>query len=217
MFIELIDALRCTADHADSWLVASISRRSDRFVTAGTLGCPICLREYPIQDGVVHFGDPQRSASSITSAARKDAVQPLHEDAEEEDATRIGAFLAVAEGSIVLLAGDWARAAHALSGLVPSRIFVLNPSEPIDESEAVGIVMSSEGIPLSAGSLRGVALDRTNATATTLASAVKVLAAGGRLVAPADAAVPAGATVIAQDEQFWVAEKMPPLLALVHR
>lgn len=226
MFIELINTLRCIAHHADSWLVASISHRNGRFVTDGTLGCPVCLREYPIQNGVVHFGDPQRPAPTTTSAARNDAVQPLHADAVRQEAAReiairIGAFLAVTEGATVLLAGDWARGAHALSELVPSRIFILNPSGPIsdstEESESVGVIVSSDALPVAPGSLRGVALDRPNATRATLLSAVKALASGGRLVAPADAVAPSGVSVIARDEQFWVAERTLPLLALVHR
>lgn len=213
MFIELIDSLRCTNDHADSWLVASIVRRDDRFVTEGELGCPICLREYPIERGVVWFGSREQHG---TSAIAID--DPVMMDTSGPDAAvRIGAFLNVAEAAAVLLGGTWARSAHALSELIPLRIFVLNPSEPIDESMSIGVVMSSEGIPLAPGMLRGVALDRATVTPAVLTSAIKVLAPGGRVVAPADVAVPDDVAVLARDENFWVAEKRPPLISLVRR
>lgn len=222
MFIELIDALRCTSDHADSWLVASISRRTDRFLTEGTLGCHVCKREYAVRDGVVWFDEPDRNAGSPELSARDVGPQLPGTDmarqaAAREDAVRVGAFLAVADGSVVLLAGDWARAAHALSELVPSRSFVLNPAEPVEESESVGVIMSGEGIPLAPSSLRGVALDAANAAPGTVASAVKILVPGGRLVAPAGASVPSGISVLARDDNFWVGEKGLPLLTLVHR
>lgn len=213
MFIELIDSLRCTNDHADSWLVASIVRRDDRFVTEGELGCPVCLREYPIERGVVWFGSREKRD---TAAILTD--EPTIMDASGPDAAvRIGAFLNVAEGAAVLLGGTWARDAHALSEMIPSRIFAFNPSEPVEESMSIGVVMSSEGIPLAPGMLRGVALDKATATPVALMSAIKVLGPGDRLVAPADVAIPDEVAVLGRDEHFWVAEKRPPLISLVRR
>ena len=55
MFIEMIDLLRCVNAHEDTWLVASFSEVTNRIVTRGTLGCPVCSAEYPIQDGVADF------------------------------------------------------------------------------------------------------------------------------------------------------------------
>lgn len=215
MFIELIDSLRCTNDHADSWLIASIGRRNERFVTEGELGCPICLREYPIEHGVVWFGRPERHAELGPELGPESSGHVGANAIDQDEAVRAGAFLSISEGTTVLLSGEWARAAHSLSELVPSRIFVLNPSEPIQESESVGVVMSSDGIPLAPGMLRGVALDRSTATAAALTSALAVLAPGGRLVAPVEADVPDGINVLARDENFWVGEKRPALVTLV--
>lgn len=213
MFIELIDSLRCTSDHPDSPLVASIVRRNERFVIQGALGCPICLREYPIHAGVVWFGSREEHRAPITGIEG-----PLPADTFDPDAAvRIGAFLNAAEGATVLLAGTWARSAHALAELIPVRIFALNPAEPIEESMAIGVMTSSEGIPLASGMLRGVALDRATATPAALATAVKVLGPGGRLVGPVESEVPDAVAVLARDEKFWVAEKRLPLVSLVRR
>ena len=48
MFIELLDLLRCTNAHEDTWLVASFKTVSNRFVMDGTLGCPTCSAKYSI-------------------------------------------------------------------------------------------------------------------------------------------------------------------------
>ena len=55
MFLPLVDVLRCPVAHEETWLVASIDRAEDRDIITGALGCPQCLAEYPIRDGIVHF------------------------------------------------------------------------------------------------------------------------------------------------------------------
>lgn len=219
MFIELIDSLRCTNDHADSWLVASIARREDRFVLAGMLGCPVCRREYPIADGIAWFGRTAETRAEHRAAPsaveRGDVADPI----AREEAMRIGAFLSLSEGATIVLCGEWARRADAVAELMPLRIFAVNPLPPeaVPQSEAVGIVQSDEGLPFAPGIARGVALDATTATDVNVASAVRVLADGGRLVAPVDTAVPSAVTVLARDESFWVGEKHGSFVPLRRR
>ena len=55
MFIELVDSLRCIVPHDDTWLVASVGRMDGRHVIDGTLGCPVCHRQFPIRDGAAWF------------------------------------------------------------------------------------------------------------------------------------------------------------------
>ena len=55
MFIELLDLLRCTNAHEDTWLVASFKTVSNRFVMEGTLGCPTCSAKYSITSGIADF------------------------------------------------------------------------------------------------------------------------------------------------------------------
>ncbi|HEV2643026.1 MAG TPA: hypothetical protein VGT98_09975 [Candidatus Elarobacter sp.] len=207
MFIELIDALRCTNAHRDSWLVTAIIERDDRIIRVGTLGCPVCQREYPILDGVALFGvDP------ATGVVRHEthAAEPSGND----DAMLLGALLAVAEGATIAVTGRWASAAVALTGVLPVRAFIVNPDARRDDSERTGIIRSSEGIPLAAGSLRGVALDDGNVSERDVASALRALAPGARLVAPATTPQPPELAEIARDEQWWVAEKPRALVSL---
>lgn len=216
MFIELIDQLRCPADHPDSALVAAISTRRERFVERGALGCPVCMREHPVAGGIVTFDDnyPDRvpgisavSPPAVTAAASESSDGP-------EAALRIGAYLQASEGTTVVLAGEWARQSGALSELLPLRIFALNPAGPVAESESIGVIISSRSIPLMSGAVAGVALDQLNATDSMLQSAVRVLAPGGRLVAPVTAALPSGVGELARDSELWVAERERPLVRL---
>ncbi|HEY9229313.1 MAG TPA: hypothetical protein VIP11_21880, partial [Gemmatimonadaceae bacterium] len=63
MFIPLVDVLRCPVPHEETWLVASIDRAADRDIVEGMLGCPRCLAEYAIHEGVVLFApDVERPA-----------------------------------------------------------------------------------------------------------------------------------------------------------
>lgn len=203
MFIEVIDTLRCPVDHRDSWLVASITERDDRLVREGLLGCPVCAREYPIASGVAWFGVDTGAELQSSTAAPDDP----------EGALRVGAYLAPAEGSTVVLAGRWAEHARALAELMPLRVFVVNPGVALDDSERVATVRTSMGLPFAPRSLRGVALDE-RAAQRDLDDAVRALADGARLVAPVSLALPAEMNEIARDEGWWIAEKRGALVGL---
>lgn len=203
MFIELIDTLRCTSDHPETWLVASIGERDERLVLEGTLGCPVCRRQYPITGGIVWYGRDPATTELPTAATPADA----------EGAMRAAAFLAPPEGAMLALTGEWAAYAHGIAELVPVRIFAINPASAIQESERVAIVETSEGLPFAALSLRGVALGET-ATSRDLESAMRVLKDGRRLVAPVSLAVPEEIQELARDERYWVGEKRAALVGL---
>lgn len=205
MFIELIDTLRCPIDHRDSWLVASIVKRDDRLVREGVLGCPVCAREYPITNGIAWFG-----------ATPDDAVErrASHNEIDHaEGAMRAGAFLAPSEGATIALEGSWARYADALAQLVPLRIFAVNPPVRLEESERVAIIETRLGFPFAPRALQGAALGES-ATADTLASAVRVVADSGRIVAPVTLELPAEVSELARDDAWWIGEKRGALIGL---
>ncbi|MEP7381311.1 MAG: hypothetical protein ABI910_06465, partial [Gemmatimonadota bacterium] len=64
MHIELVDSLRCTQPHDDTWLVASVTRFDGRDIVDGVLGCPICHRQYLVLDGEVDFTDSAQDDST---------------------------------------------------------------------------------------------------------------------------------------------------------
>ncbi len=206
MFIELLDGLRCTADHPQIPLVTAITERDDRFVVEGVLGCPTCRREYSIHRGIALFG-----LSEATDAAASDTVAK-----DEGGAMRIGAFLSVSDGITIALIGNWAAHAPALAEMTGLRAFAVNPRAVIGESERIGVVHSDNRLPFADGSLRGVAIDESDWSVREMSLAARALSAGGRMVAPASSPVPDEIEEIARDAKVWVGEKRGALVAL-HR
>ena len=207
MFIELLDLLRCINAHEDTWLVASFKTVSSRFVLDGTLGCPTCSAKYAITTGIADFSGgaelPRRKAGQRASTLER-----------EELATRAGAFLNVTEpGATVVLGGSWGSAAQELSLMSEVRVFALNPESGVEESETVGLLLVGSDIPVAPGSVLGVAID-SSFPPGILASAVKAIRPGGRIVGPTEIPPPPDLLVLAHDENYWVAEKAPEVIKL---
>jgi hypothetical protein len=207
VFIELIDLLRCTKPHDETWLVAAFNTVSNRFVQEGKLGCPACSAENWIRDGVGDF-----SGGVWLPACDSERAATGH--SREELATRAGAYLNATEaGATVLLGGLWAYAAHELSEMADVRVLALNAPSDVKESERVGLLRVASEIPLATGSVLGVALDAWFPE-DIAESAARVVRPGGRVVGPAVSAVPSGFTVLAHDDKYWVAEKPPEVIPI---
>ena len=200
----MIDGLRCTESHRPICLVAAITKRADRQVIEGTLGCPTCHHEYPIRGGIAWFGE--RPAERATSSAP-----------DPEGAMRIGAFLNASEGMTVALVGEWARYANELADLVGLRVFAINPQEAVPESERVGVLYTENRMPFRAAWLRGIAIDDSGWSAGDVALATRALLFGNRMVAPATLPVPDDIEEVARDENVWVGEKRVSLMTLSRR
>src|SRR4051812_41703253 len=207
MFIELLDLLRCVRPHEDTWLVASFSSVSNRFVEEAKLGCPSCSAEYSIRGGIADFSGgvalPDCEHERSSSSHRR-----------EELATRAGAYLDVTEpGATVVLGGLWAYAAQELSELAEVRVLAINAPSEVKESETVGLLRVATEIPLAAGSALGVALDAWF-PAKIVESAVKVVRPGGRIVGPTNLPAPSELSVLAHDETYWVGQKSPEVIPI---
>lgn len=200
MFIDLVASLRCLTPHEDGWLVAVSRRMEGRSILEGTLGCPVCRREYPIVGGVGYFGV---DAGAPAPAAASAPAPPL----DEESAVRLAAFLGLqSPGGIVVLCGAWAGLAPALRQIVPVSCVLVDP--PRDDElvgEGMATLRTAGAIPLAAGSVRGVALDTLSADEGTLGAALRVLSSRGHLVAPVRLVPPAGVEELARDDELWVA------------
>jgi hypothetical protein len=207
MFIELLDLLRCVRPHEDTWLVASFSSVSNRFVEEAKLGCPSCSAEYWIRGGVADF-----SGGAELPDCELERGHSSHR--REELATRAGAYLDVTEpGATVLLGGLWAYAAQELSEMTQARVLAVNAPLDVQESESVGLLRVANEIPLAAGSVLGVALDAWF-PAKLVESAVRVVRPGGRSVGPTNIAAPPELSVLAHDERYWVAQKSPEVIPI---
>lgn len=190
MFIELIDLLRCTRPHEDSWLVATFNEMRERDVIEGLLSCPVCHARYAVTDGVAWF---DVVPGTTIDGARVPA----------EDGMRVAAYLDLVEPGIVLLDGAWAGSAEAISNL-GSAVLTLN-SPALPRRAEVSHLRSNGIVPLARECLDGIALDSTGAR--LVESGARALKTGARMLAPVGAAIPDGLAEIARDEQWWVAAR----------
>ncbi len=190
MFIPLVDSLRCPNTHDETWLVASIERAEERDIKEGMLGCPQCMAEYPIRDGIVYFSE----------VARAPFVEP-----SEEEATRLAAALDLTDPRMTAaLQGVWGAQAPILAGIAPVQLLLVNPPEGIISGDGVSIVIA-ERAPLAASSMDGVAIDAT-ATVPMIAALRASLRGGRRMLGSAHVDVPGFLTELARDPEVWVAQ-----------
>ena len=200
MFIELVDSLRCIVPHEETWLVASVARMDARHVVDGTLGCPSCYRRYAIRDRAAWF----------TAAAPDDAPNlPTAGIVDDDDeVTRAAALLGLAEpGGIVVVSGSWTPFAAAIAAHGAAHAVMLNVAAPDAGAQEISTLVVDDALPFGTGAVRAIALGEPLPSPALLASAVRVLRSGGRLVAPADAAIPDGVTMLVRDERVWVGER----------
>jgi len=193
VFVELIEALRCPRPHEDAQLVASATRTEARHIVDGVLGCPVCGAEFPIANGVAHFGEPARRASD--------------DDPDAEIAMRLAAFLELTDArGFVLLCGRWAAHADGIHQLADTQLVLVNPPPSVPGDIASGVIVTRDVVPFAPEVVRAAALDDGGSRAF-IASAVRAVRAGGRLVGPASLALPDRTTQLVRDERMWVAEK----------
>ena len=193
MFVDLVDALRCPNAHRESWLVASAELIEGRDIVSGVLGCPVCLEQFAITEGIADF---RRSAGARPVAA------PRVTDVEQ--ATRLAAFLNLVDPSgYAVLCGEWSIHAPALRALIATHLLLVNAPSGVTVGQGTSGIAVDGALPLAAGSARGVALDPL-ATPEFITSCVRALAERGRLIGPASIAVPAGVSELARDASLWV-------------
>ena len=206
MHIELVDCLRCPQPHADSWLVAAVTRFDGRDIVDGELGCPICRRRYPVREGEADFTDRESSASdgAESPVATTDGEAPRTPD---ELLLRARALLDLREeGGIVLLGGTRGAVALMLEE-IPVMTLLLNRSPGAAPPGRYPSALRTATAPsIAPGALRGAWLDASTASDATVVAVARALRVGGRLLAPASTPVPPGLRVLARDAQEWVAE-----------
>jgi uncharacterized protein YbaR (Trm112 family) len=186
----LVDTLRCPRPHDETWLVASIDRADDRDIIDGVLGCPACLTEYPIRDGIAYF------AENVPHAGFRPP--------SEEEAIRLAAALDLTDARMTaVLHGSWGAHAPILRGISPAQLLLVNPPVGITSGDGISIV-SANVAPLARGSASAVAFD-VLADDAMLASLVASLRPGGRLLGPASVAMPVDFVELARDQDVWVA------------
>lgn len=194
MFIDLVDHLRCPADHAESWLVAAVERMDGRYMAKGSLGCPKCQATYDVRDFVAYFApDPV-----VTALVRQT------QRADDEAVVRLAALLDLrTAGGFVGLAAGWAAFAAPLALAFDVHCVVLDSAGQGVPGDGLSVLSVGERIPLAPASLRALALDGPS---VAISSAVRAVKAGGRVTGPAALAIPDGVGELARDATDWVGE-----------
>ena len=203
MLIPLVERLRCPKPHRDTWLVASIDRAADRDILEGALGCPECMSEYVISDGIVYFDE------SIE--------RPPYEPPNEAQATRLAAALELVDPRMVaLLHGQWAAHAMIMRGLSPVPLLLVNPPLGVTSGNGISIVVASHvGIAATSMDALAIASDASDEMTASLLSALKP---GKRVVMPASTTLLRDFNELARDDDIVVAEldavavTSPPIL-----
>jgi uncharacterized protein YbaR (Trm112 family) len=193
MLVDLLDRLRCPVPHDDSWLVATALVTEHRHIIEGSLGCPVCKAEYPIRAGVVWFGGAEFPPADVPG----EAVRP-------DEAMRLAALLSLSEMGLFVLAGAWGALADELAKLMAAQLLLVSPPAVAQRWSVVR--GTADLMPFTAGSLRGIAIDR--ASGALAEAAARTLIWHGRLVAPAATPVPVQTVVVARDDRHWVAERV---------
>jgi uncharacterized protein YbaR (Trm112 family) len=191
MFIPLVDSLRCPNVHEETWLVASIDRAEDRDIKEGFLGCPSCMAEYPIRDGIVYFS---------SDAARGEFVAP-----REAEAMRLAAALDLTDPRMsAVLQGAWGAHAPIVRGLTPAQLILVNPPEGVISGDGISIAIADRA-PIAAASMDAAAAD-ASASPAMVASLQSTLRGGKRMLAPVAVPLPPSLTELARDADVWVAQ-----------
>jgi len=178
MFIELTDHLRCPADHPEQFLVLMPATMNGRQVEEGTLGCPLCNRSYPIEQGVARFGSTEAvERADVADAGRRGAAVDL-------DAGALVALLGLGSpGGYVVLVGSFGQVAAALAEELPGVALVLVNSDVDAGDLPFASAVRAPTIPLKTSSMRGVALGPGFASDPAwVAAAARVVLPGNRVV-----------------------------------
>jgi hypothetical protein len=193
VFIELTDHLRCTADHAESYLVLLPGEMDGRQVMSGDLGCPVCGRVVRIVDGLADFGGG--GGSNGQTALTAEAV---------------AAFLGISgSGGYVALVGGVTSLADELAKLLPDvGLALINPRDRASADSAAGILRAGR-LPIKTGSMRGVVLGaEVSRDGEWVRDAVRAVLPGLRVVGEGGDALEGLFEVLAQSPQCWVGKKL---------
>jgi len=203
VLLALVDQLRCTGAHPETWLVARADTVEAGWMVHGVLGCPICRVERQVRAGVV-----------LWTGDAAPAVMTAPDSPTADEAMRIGALVGFSESSApFVICGREASVAPILAPLADAPIVLLDP--PDDSASRIAtIIRGSSAVPLAAGAVRGIVLNESYADRDRMASAVRVVVKGGRIVAPVTIAVPSGVRELARDERHWVGEREGDLITL---
>jgi len=190
MRLELAERLRCPGAHAPMPLIVVAQETHDRVLHRAIVGCAVCGFEARIASGVLTL------PSGFAVRRADDGVDPTADVADVADVERLAALLHLdAPGGAILLAGGYARfGAPLASGYGVQAIALVPPAVTRGAAPA---------IPFTDATFRAAAVE--GLPDASLADLARVIAPGGRIVAPTTVELPVGVSLLARDAREWVA------------
>jgi hypothetical protein len=167
----------------------------DRVVHTGSIGCPVCEREFPIVDGAALFDEvsPEESKTRPADLPAPEAIQAL-----------LGL---TGPGGYVVLVGSAALIADSLAALLPEiHLVTVNPPN-LSWSATRSALFSRGMIPLRDSMARGVVVGADYAMEPWFREGARVLLDGLRLVVLSEEATVAGVEQLAVGDGMWVGRK----------
>jgi uncharacterized protein YbaR (Trm112 family) len=207
MHIEMTELLRCPADHRDAFLVLATAEMRGRTVERGTVGCPVCGKEFPIRGGVVDFtGAGRREPGAGRSVSAPGSRLPAPDD--------LRALLDLSSpGGYVVLVGDAVRQAEGLARVLEHVHFAgINGPSDVRATPYLSLLRAEDGIPLRDAFVRGAVVGADALTAQWVSEAVRVVLKGRRIVLAGAPPFPGGAgsagvETLAAERGIWVGRK----------
>lgn len=192
MFIELTDHLRCPADHEASFLVLLPTAMDGRLVRRGLLGCPVCHRETPVEDGIADFGDAPPAPRATTLPP--DAAYAL-----------LGLD---GPGGYLALVGGAGSLAPELAALLPGVRFVLvNPPPDTVPSDSASVLRAGR-LPIKSAAMRGAVITADHASDPSwLAATHDCVLPGLRVLVEGDPVEREGIRVLAAAGGWYVGKR----------
>ncbi len=194
--------------------MAMVHRASGSQLLDLDLACPVCQREFTVRDGMADFRFGHAlDGHALDGHAPGAGLQANDSPATAPDPLRLAALLGISPDAgpmsrPVLLAGLQAAASDALHALIEVPQVLVNP-EVAAAAEARGpisVLRVGNRLPLGVATLHAAALDTAHERPEFVASVVRAVRAGGRLVAPHSLPLPPGVRELARDEHMWVGE-----------
>jgi hypothetical protein len=206
MRLELAERLVCPRDHAPTPLVVVAQRVVGRDLHAGLAGCAECRLEARVTLGVVEFPEPAAAASPASA-------EPLAPSSERIE--RTAALLSLAEpGGTILLTGRYTSLAARLAEEYDLTAVIPATDATVPTSDRIVRIKNAEAHAVfSDQTFRAAALDPPTP------AALRSLAIGARVLAPADAPTLPDTRELARDQEEWLAERTAatPIIQLGRR
>lgn len=221
MRVDLIELLRCPANHEPAPLITVADRRAGEHLLDASLGCVVCGANYSLRDGVLYLSGNVSAARTMAAAHRSQVTSeslpesPTAHSATNADAMRIAALLNLVDASSrAVLCGRSLHLAEVIEATTGAPIVNCNPTNLVFAGDAgavhadVIVSFPLTRLPLADQSLGGIAVDMRHEA--LLDDARRVVRVGGRILAPVSTRVPAGCRELARDAHEWVAEVDAP-------